>query len=222
MQDARGSRIKWESAFGSRSGMFGVLGLITFEFLMIVSGIFLGDFVLGWFVRFILLGLAFLVHVVAVFVFVVRGFFGFHLKRWLVFIPVLFLIVTGFPLLLLNQKAVSIRFLIFRGLFTDFAQRVINQEFPVQPGSIFEEVSVPFKFFFIGKGQIFRIGRTEIENNSMVFFQQFGFFDQECGYIYSTKNQIPFQLGGGNEATYSLVFQRVSKNWFYGCMNYEG
>jgi hypothetical protein len=74
VQIAEDSKLKFESAFGSRSTMLGVFGLVIFEFLMIVSWIFIADFVLGWIVRSILLGLAFLVHFVAIFVFIVREF----------------------------------------------------------------------------------------------------------------------------------------------------
>jgi hypothetical protein len=221
MREARGSKMRLENVFGSREAKNFVL-LAILEFLILLGSIFVPNLILGHFVGIILIALVHFTYLIALVMFLLRGLRTFRAEILASFSTVLILVLITFVLFFLNQKSGSIRFLIFRGFFTDFAQRVINQEFPVQSGSIFEEVSVPFKFFFIGKGQVYRIGRTEVENNSMVFFQQSGFFDQDCGYIYSTKNQIPFQLGGGNEATYSLVFQLISKNWFYGCMNYEG
>ncbi len=213
--------MKWESAFGSRSDMFGVLGLIAFEFLMIVTWIFIGDFVLGWIVRFILLGLAFLVHVVAVFVFVVRGFLGFRLKRWLVFIPVLFLIVTAFPLLFLNQKAVTIRFKTFQGSFAEVARRVANQEFPSDSQSdAFAEVSLPVQFFYLGGVQSERVQLMGTDENILVFFWNSGFLFGRCGYLYSSKNKLPKVIYTGAQEI-QFGFDSIAHNWFYGCLQYD-
>lgn len=222
MQTARDSKTKWESAFGSQEIRNLVL-LVILELLILLGTILVPNLILGHFVGIILISLVHFTYLVALLVFLLRGLRLFRTEILAAFSIVLILVLMTFVLFFLNQKAGVIRFWIFRGLFTDFAQRVINQEFPVKSGStLFTEVNVPLTFFFIGRGQSYKIGQTEVWDNSLVFFQQSGFLGQECGYIYSTKNQIPFQLGGGNEGTYFLVFQPVFKNWFYGCMNYEG
>jgi hypothetical protein len=143
------------------------------------------------------------------------------LKKWVFLLPVLFLILTVFPVLLLNQKAVSIRFKTFQGSFTEVARRVANQEFPSSSHSeTFIPINVPPQFFYLGGVQIERVYLTETDENTLVFFWNSGFIFGRCGYIHSSKNKIPNVIYS-NSVEIQLDFNSVAPNWFYGCMQYD-
>ncbi len=219
--------MRWESAFGSRGTMIFVFILIALEVLALLGTILLPGFFQDNFARFILFGLIHLTFTVSSFVFLILGLAKLREKKFAALNPYCILMVAGVALFFVNQKAMTIRFLIFRNLYMDIAVRVVNQEFPLRDSEDQRynrpllPVVVPSRFFLVGYGQNAQVQWTEIDKNSLVFFIHSGIIFEQCGYMYSSINIMPdvsvFDFGWGARGR----FNSIAPNWFYGCIKYD-
>jgi hypothetical protein len=222
MQEARGSRMRWESAFGSRGAMSFVLALVALEVVILVGLILLpGLFSLESVIGFFLSGLAHLAYFFATVFFLIFGLWTFRSRKITALNPVFVLVTIGVILVALNLKAMTIRFWIFRDAYTNIATRVINQEFPIKRSDspLMQVTTAPNVPLVSGRFGTIQWG--QFDENSLVFFVHSGFLFRECGYMYSSENVMPdvsvFDFGNGAQGG----FDPVAPNWFYGCIKYD-
>ena len=68
--------------------------------------------------------------------------------------------------------------------------------------------------WYIG-GQRYSIETIKSNDQDLIFFNETGILWSECGYLHSSDDTYPQTTGA-----IALGFNRISKNWFYGCLDY--
>jgi hypothetical protein len=125
--------------------------------------------------------------------------------------------IVCIPLVL--QLSANVKFVIAQKMYNEVVD--LAEHDSLKKGKFESILILPSKYWYIGGGQEYGIQKMKSDDQDLLFFNEFGFLDRKCGYLYSSNDAYP-PMVWKMDASSSLDFQRISKNWFYGCIKYQG